>query len=308
MMKFALPLAALLAAPAAAAFAWDRMNLADCQASVQRVAGMVSSRDPSVPRAFATAIENLTVSGQGVCQIDVRNIPGMEAVDGLAWRAERIDDWIEDGIPPRALDLRVFGFDPGRTQARGPSGRPPLAIEATLRQEPDASLLILERFEVFNGVGDKLVISGVMERVILSSTSMMQVSLGAATFKAGLVSMTLDGDVENPFSFNFDVNVQGGPQAGRQSVMGIISLLPDSLIDDSSRAELTDFAEDLPKPAGRLEVSVASDRGLGMLQVGMGVISSMDSDGESGMADAFDGLFDGLSAQATWTPSLKGTD
>jgi len=304
MMKFALPLAAFLVAAAVPAHAWDRMQRSECQQSLHRVANMIPSSDPAVERAFERAIANLIVTPQGICQFDARNIPGMEMMDGIAWRAEGIKGWIDNGIPPIALDVRVLGLNPSGSR----SGRPPLRVEATLRQEPDASLLILERLEAFNGAGDRFVISGVMERVILSSTSMMQVSMGAATFKTGLMSMTLGGDVENPFSLDFDVQVKGNSESGRDGALGVISLLPDSFIDEESRAQLREFADDLPRPIGTLEVSVASDRGLGMLQMGAGMFSAMESDDEGGMTEMVDTLFDGLTAQATWSPSLRGTD
>jgi len=153
----------------------------------------------------------------------------------------------------------------------GAENIPPLAVEVTLRQDPDAGLLILERAEMSNEFGDTLSVSGVFERVYLMSLSMMQVSLGSAAFKAGLLSMTLEGTHENPFGFYGKVDVTGTPQTQSQAAFDAISRLPEGVMDDASRAEMTAFAADLPKPVGTLDVTVASERGLGLIQVGSAI-------------------------------------
>lgn len=80
-------------------------------------------------------------------------------------------------------------------------------------------------------------------------------------------------------------------------------------MDNASRAEMMAFAADLPNPIGTLEVSVASERGLGLMQVGSAMYSAfsavMDDDAISNETDI---MFDGLSVDVDWTPSAQVAD
>ena len=294
------PLVALcLATPAAA---WDRMLRSDCQLAFERLANMVAPDEGAKSDVMTGSIR---VTPDGWCQMKGGD-PGFETAefDTFEWRAENVTRWTRDGIPPLAMQMRIRGLDPAEMQGGGGASRPELAVNVTLRQLPDAGQIIVENAMVFNDAGDSLLVSGVFERVFLSSPSMMQVSIGSATFKAGLMSMTLDGTHENPFGFSADVDVQGVPQAQRDAAFDIISRMPDGVIDDASRAELTAYAGDLPRPVGTLEVSVASERGLGLMQVGMSMYLAMDSiiEGEAKNSE-LDILFDGMTATADWSPA-----
>lgn len=297
-------LAASLVTPATAQ---DRMLRSDCQLAVERIADIVAPDAPSTPRL----LNAIRVTPQGWCQMRGGG-DGLEDAefDTLEWRADAITRWTRDGIPPLAVQMRITGLDPDEMQGRGANtNRPDVTVEATVRQIPDAGLVVVERAVMQNGAGDEMSVSGVFERVFLSSPSMMQVSMGSATFKAGLASMTLDGTHENPFGFNLDVDVQGVQQSQRDAAFDVISRVPDGVIDDASRAELTAYAGDLPKPVGNLEVSVASERGLGLMQVGMSMyaaLSTIANDGEA--SNEMEILLDGLSITADWTPAAQVAD
>ena len=90
----------------------------------------------------------------------------------------------------------------------------------------------------------------------------------------------------------------------------MLSAIPDGVIDDASRAELMAFAADLPKPVGKLETSVSSERGLGLMQVAMSMVSAVESamaenDGRGNMMEI---LLDGLTITADWTPDVQNAD
>lgn len=305
-MKILIP-AAMLAMSAMPAAAFDRMNRTSCQESYQRVADMVAPNDANV----GLQVNFMRVSPDSWCQFRGSD-PGFEGAefDLLEWRTDGTSRWTRDGIPPLAIEIRVTGLDPDDMQLSLKStNRPDLSVEMTLRQEPDAGQVIVERAVMFNTAGDILSVSGVFERVFLSSQSMMQVSMGSAAFKAGLMSMTLDGTHENPFGFYVDVDVQGMPGAQRQAAFEIISNLPEGVVGDAARAELTAFAGDLPRPKGTLEVSVASQRGLGLMQIGMSAymsfVSVMEENGDDNQLEI---LLDGLTVDANWTPSAQVAD
>jgi hypothetical protein len=288
--------------------AQEQMSRTKCQEMFQRFVDLV---DPDNPDR-AVQVQYIRVTPDSWCQIKSRD-PGYDEglFETFEWRMEESALWRDEGIPPLALEVRIAGLDPDKLDGQPDLRRPDVDIEVTLRQEPDAGLVLLERAFASNGVGDELSVSGVFERVFLSSEAMMQVSMGSAAFKAGLVSMTLEGTHENPFGFYVDVDVQGGEQAQSEGAFDIISRLPDGVIDDASRAELTAFAGDLPRPVGTLEVSVASERGLGLMQVGMSAFLAMDSMWEGNPDEdrkQLEVLFDGVSVQADWSPAAQVAD
>lgn len=292
---------------AAPVLAFEQMTAAECRASLDQMFDLVGPND-----AQLAAVVAAVTAQDGWCRIAGADLEMSEGeVDLIEWRMEDTARWTVDGIPPLALDLRLSGLDPDALEGEPDLGRPDLDLEVTLRQEPEAGLVILERLFASNAVGDALSVSGVFERVFLTSPSMMQVSLGSATFKAGLVSMTLEGKHENPFAFRLDVDVQGGGQAQSEGAFDLISRLPEGVIDDASRAELTAFAGDLPGPVGTLEVSVASERGLGLMQVGMSAFLSIQSalDGETEADKSqLEVMLDGLTLRADWTPAAQVAD
>ena len=83
--------------------------------------------------------------------------------------------------------MRVRGLNPDEMQDGGKTDRPMVSVDMTLRQEPAAGQVIVERAVMQNDADDIFAFSGVFERVFLSSPSMMQVSMGSASFKAGPV-------------------------------------------------------------------------------------------------------------------------
>ena len=74
----------------------------------------------------------------------------------------------------------------------------------------------------------------------------------------------------------------------------------------ASRAEITGFAGDLPKPVGILEVAVVSERGLGLMQIGSSFFASAWKNNEDDeMRNEWEILLDGLLINADWSPAGK---
>ncbi len=302
---YALLLVALgLAQPVSA---WERMLRSDCQVAFERLALLFGEPEERVLQM----VQATRVTPDGWCQMKGGE-PGLEEAqfDTLEWRAEEVTRWTRDGIPPVALALRMEGLDPDEMEGNGlATRRPPLSVDVVLRQIPEAGQVIVERAVMENAAGDALSFTGVFERLFLSSPSMTQVSVGSAALRAGLARMTLTGEVVDPFALDFDVAVSGEPDAVMSGVFGTISRLPAGVMDASSRAELTAFSGDLPDPVGTLEVSFASERGLGLMQLGvaaaMSLEAGMDPEAERRQAEI---LFDGVRLGVDWTPGAQVAD
>jgi hypothetical protein len=301
-VKCLLP-AAFIAVTALPVAAFDRMTHQACRASFERLTELIKPNDSGSP----SELRFISVTTDRWCQITAGD-PGFETASftELEWRMDGTLLWTEGAVPPLGLQVRVRGLDPDEMQGGVRTDRPTVSVDVTLRQEPAAGQVIVERAVMQNDAGDSLAVSGVFERVFLSSPSMMQVSMGSATFKAGLMSMTLEGSYENPFGFYIDVEMRGVPQAQRDAAFDLISRLPDGLISDASRAEIGGFAGELPKPVGTLEVSVVSERGLGLMQIGSSFFASAWKNNEDDeMRNEWEILFDGLLINADWSPAGK---
>lgn len=286
--------------------AFDSMTRTLCQNSVEAFITMVDAASPD----RAQMVSSVSVSPDGWCLISSSS-PGFEDVEfeTFTWRSEETSRWTDQGIPPLAIEVRITGLKPDEMQGAGSTSRPDLVAEFTLRQIPDAGQVVLERAVLENELGDRISVSGLFERLYLGSTSMMQVSFGSAAFKAGLFSMTLEGTHENPFGFGVDVDVVGSPSAQQQAAFYWISALPNGVIDDASRAELMAYAGDLPAPAGTLEISAASERGLGFMQaIGATMQSFATLEPDADIAPVLDVALDGLTLSADWSPAAQLAD
>lgn len=292
-------LAVQIAMPAAA---FDTMWQGACQQSWERFHLLMNRGDTTDKRLTAP----VRVTTDGWCEVRgrARDLENAQ-FDLFQWRAEDMERFTRNGIPPLAVQLRATGLDPDALQGGAATNRPALTFEATLRQVPDAGQVIVERAEMTNGAGDTLAVSGVFERLFLSSEAMVQVSAGSAVFRAGLVQLVLSGDYENPFGFAVDVDMRGSAQAQQRAAFDIISRLPSGVVSDASRAELSGFAGALPRPVGALEVSVFSERGLGIMQVGLASFMAASS---TSSTDELEVLLDGLTAEADWTPAARAPD
>ncbi|MBU2992776.1 hypothetical protein Q4555_03780 [Octadecabacter sp. 1_MG-2023] len=303
--------AALIGLTAVPAAAFDRMSRSDCQDGVQRAVDLMPFENETKNAAILDAIRTIRTTPQGWCEFTVTDAMDNLNFRSIEWRMDESIRWTNGGIPPLALEVRVFDVRPDDIQGSDETPRPPVDLEVTLRQIPEAGMIVVERAVMENDAGDSLAVSGVFERVFLSSSSMMQVSMGSAAFKAGLMTLTLDGTHENPFGFGVSVEMRGDPQAQFDAAFETISSLPDGVIDDASRAELTAFASDLPKPVGTLEVSVDSVAGLGLMQVVMSMATMatdiMDENG-SASGNQMEILFHGLTVSADWSPDAQNAD
>jgi len=280
-----LALAGLVSGAPASAF--ERMTNASCASAINAIAP---------PEIWQEDLPAISLTSDGWCRMSGRSGGRSDAgYDTLDWRAEQ-----GSGDIPLALELRVAGMDPDEMQGGPATTRPMLQLTGTLRQVPEAGQLLVERMELRNDAGDRIAGSLVFERVMLSSRSAAQMSLGSGVLKGALFEVEFGGLHENPFGLGLKAELRGSSNALSEAVFSVLSALPEGVMSDASRAELTAFAGDLPRPEGRLEMSLAAERGLGVMQVAAGMnrlaFGLEDTDG-------LEVLLDGIRIGADWTPA-----
>jgi hypothetical protein len=112
-------------------------------------------RDPASP----LELRFIYVSTDRWCQITAVD-PWFETAPftELEWRMDATQLWTEDAIPPLGLQVRVRGLDPDDMQGRVNTDHPMVSVDVTLRQEPAAGQVIVERAVMRNDAGDSLAI------------------------------------------------------------------------------------------------------------------------------------------------------
>lgn len=303
-VRFAWVIAAFFAGLPVPAIAWDDMSLSECRMSLSQLFEYLPADDIDWNVIDAA----LSVSADRWCSIAgdaVTPEPGEFGV--VEWRMEDAARWTEDGIAPIALGFRMTDVLPDDRADLTFAPEDRLTIEIDLRQDQDAGVVTIERAAMANGRGDVVSVSGVFGRVFLTSPAMMQMSAGSAVFQAGFLSMTLTGEMENPFGFPVEGELRGSDEAQRQAAFDLLSRLPMGVLDASSRAELTAFAGDLPEPVGTLEASIFAERGLGLMQVGAAAAMQLTQD-EAERRQQMAVLLDGVTIRADWTPTAQVAD
>lgn len=244
---------ALVAAPAAA----QQMTQGDCAAALATVSEMLrGTTGTELPPV------RQTVTADGWCRVDA----SQPALDGakfatLDWRADGIDAYVADQVPPTALAVRATGL---HAMAR-PDG-PLFDASLVLRQEPSARQLLVEELRVTSDMGDDLHLTAVFDRVDFSSWSMAQVSLGAMLLSRVNIRANLGAFAELGIWDGMSVEMRGDPETLRDSLRRRIEALPDTVLAPGAEDHIAALIADLPAPRGKLEIGLSADPGLGLVQ------------------------------------------
>lgn len=204
-----------------------------------------------------------SVTQDGFCRLRSTQ-PGLENAefDTFDWRIEGRALLIEEGVPPMAAEIRFNGLrldeDPGRI----------LDVAVAMRQVPESRLVLLEQFKVTAAEGDSLLVTGVVERVDLSSRAMTQVSGGSAA----LTDLTVQARLGDWFAANvapdIAISMPDDPAARGRMANGFADLMPDDVWEPGAREALVSLLSDLPGARGALEFSYRSEAGLGLGKAG----------------------------------------
>ncbi len=280
MIRF-LCLLALLASPATAQRASET---ARCEAGWRHLVGIVIGYegggmfDFTLPDEWVALRElDQKPDVDGWCRVISGDADLLSDDTRVAWRAMPADFADDPNNLPTEL---AFRFDAMMTQ----NGRSE-SVQTLLKlsHSPGDGLLIVDGLGVFIDDQEALTASAVIGGAYFDDPRAAQMSLLGLHLDQLALTATLT-----------PANAHLLKDIARADVVDFVEGLSFAQMDRRSRSEALDFARALPRAAGVLDVTFASDRGLGLMQIG--VATSRDKEDMPGF------LLDGAQMAVDWQP------
>lgn len=307
MRRLAFVLALFCASPLAAQ---DRMTPEQCVASWNALL--------DIAPMFAQADEVIS-DRDGWCQIsgpriDLETRTSAKA-ERIRWRATDIARFIENGLPPRGLEVRITDLrmvpqigDPVmdyllELQSIGGG----MDVAFSVRWDGLQKAILVDQASVVFSDGNDLSLTARLDGVDLTDVATMQTSIGSAGLSDFSARANFDGWFEVLLALPLGTilldqsaaeppaaQVEDWKMRGQDFVAG----LPDEVLAPASREALTAFFGVMPSPRGTLRVQFSSDPPYGSARAVPLMAMSPDTEAEDVLAT----LLDGVDLLFTWTP------
>lgn len=233
----------------------------------------------------------------------------------LRWRASGIDRLIEDGLPPRSLDVIGNGLSIV-PQTNDPVFDYLLGVQSTnaaagfglsVRWDGVQNAVLLDEAYFDFAPGNRIEITARIDGVDLSDTAAMQSSIGSM----GLRDLSLQSDFDGWFethvalSLGSEVLLGNGiaPEAQvaalKDQAVQFFTQIPATIMPDASRDALSAFVQSLPHPRGTLRMQLSANPPLGAARMAPFALMS-DAPSPQQIVDL--GL-NGVALLFTWTPT-----
>ena len=195
----------------------------------------------------------------------------------VRWRADRLDDFANGRGLPSGLQLRLTGGDAGPSDAIS-------YIALTLRHLPDEGLLFVEQLDPGHPNDRPIAVTAVLGGAYFRD-------IGSAMMAAGGLNLQkLSATVET----TPELMTEFAPDLTTSMLESAILGLSFGQLDRVDRRAASDFAAALPDATGLLVVELTSERGLGMIQIGMA--------GTKEGAEVVSFALSGATVGVGWTP------
>jgi hypothetical protein len=288
------------------------MTQAQCDGSAEALLVM-SGADVALPE--------ISLTETGWCRIEDMIMPidlrTRIRLAGLEWRGSDVARFIEDGLPPRALQVRGEGL------AIVPeTGDPVMDYMLDVQMSVDNTafgfnarwdgvqdtLHIDEASIIFNGT-NRITATALFERVDLTDAATIQRSLGSA----GLRDLTITSDFDGWFEVNVagvlapmllkagEVSPQEQVQALKRQAIDAIALVPQESMPLPAQEALGAFISSLPYPRGTARLQLRADPALSAARV---VPMAMMAQSAT-VSEVLDAALDGLTILFTWSPAKE---
>ncbi len=315
-MRAALGLAVLLAATGAARAeflssetcraSWDRL-----QAVVPAEMGSVKSGSQVWLRAGFCSVDGVEIAPEGQYQ------PGFR-ISKVSWRANGLKAFLDSGTPPRSLDLKIEGLRISVKTGNGvmdylmraQNDRNGIDADLSLRWEAGSKQLVLDRLDVDFPGANAIKATASVDRVDLTSQSAAQVSLGSMGLTDLAVEVTTNGLFETYVLMPLGSAVLGDaadPEAALKGFVdeaqAFVGTLPEPSFPDVTKQAITALLEDMPNPAGTLELKLSAPSGFGFARLARYFVEALPAS----KADVAT-LLDGVTVTATYVPTPEGAE
>lgn len=245
MIAARLALIALLVAPVCS-HAFSRMEIQDCDAAWQAAMGEQVRH---------------SLSKDGWCRAE--NPMGFD-FDQFEWRAEGLEQALQDTLPPTALAIRVT--DGNMLNALGQKTKPgapaiPMQITLVLRQNPQHKQVVIETLEIAGPKDNVVSLKGAFHDVDLSSIAKMQFSLGSAKLR----DVTLVGFGNRklePYLRPYIGDTFPERSRKRSAMIDKVSEWPSHSFPTATKTAIKQLIATLPAPNGTLRADIDTGAGL----------------------------------------------
>ncbi len=182
----------------------------------------------------------------------------------VEWRAEGLDRFLQQGVPPTALAIRLTDPDIIRSLelgAKADAPAMPMQITLTLRQNAEARQLLIEGLQINGPKGNMVVLQGVLHDVDLSSVAKMQFSMGSAKLRDVVINAFGNRQLE-PYLRPYIGATFPERTRWRSAMIDKVSDWPDHSFPPETKRAVQKLIAVLPAPNGTLRVEVDTGAGL----------------------------------------------
>lgn len=290
--------------------AQERMEIATCQQGWAAVVPMVM---PDAP------LPEISVTADGWCLIDDLGVPMDEQsllkVQSLRWRASDMARVIEQGLPPRSLEVVGDGFSVA-AQTGDPVfdyffGLQSSATESgfglSVRWDGVQNTVFVDEAYVDFFPDNRIEATARIDGVNLTDQIAMQTSVGTMGLKDLIVTTKFAGWFETYVAMslgpmllsNDGITPEVQVRALQEQAIDVIGNLPDRIVPSASREALGAFIEDLPAPRGTARLQLSANPPLGASRMAPFAVLGR----EPTIAEIIDLGLEGVALLFTWAPT-----
>lgn len=292
--------------------AQDRMDAADCVQSWDTVFGLTG---------LPVSQLQIDVDPSGWCHIQ----EGAFMIDGgtrirmdtLKWRASEIGRLINDGLPPRSLE--IYGEGIGVLPQTGDAiydylislqtAETELGFGLSVRWDGVQNAVLVDEGYVIFDETNRIDITGRVDGIDLTDMVSLQTSVGTMGLSNLLFKATFDGWFESYLAFPVGASVLvEGPvsptdqvAALQQQVIDFAAGIPETILPVVARDALGEFVTTLPTPHGTLQVQVTADPVIGALRIAPLGFAETAQDRNDMLPD----VLEGVRLLVTWSPTRE---
>lgn len=303
-MRGLLIVALLMGAPAAAQ---DRMTQAQCAQSFDVATALIGV---SVDNTDAVLGANGWCVVTGL-EFDMDSSTSAR-IEMLRWRASDIGRFINDGLPPRMIEVegRGFGVVPTTGDAvfdyllQLQMRQARMAFGASVRWDGVQNAVTIDTAYLEFNPTNRIEVTARIEGANLRDLASIQTSIGSVALRNLTLKSTFDGWFESYAAMLIgQVLLEDGeatPQAQvttlKRQAIEFIPELPVGFVPPPSRTALGAFINALPMPRGTLQMQLSAEPAIGGARTAL-ILR------EAPLAQTIETLLDGVSVLVTWTPS-----